>query len=191
MTLNFSVQKLNFCFTFQVWPDAVDWPRILHLLREKYHHDFEGNQCRALLKKVNLLVGLVIEDSEKHPEKDYETHPAKVFIDVLKALDNLVAGCFGKTLCTDYAQRIKVFAESYDECKISITSKVHAIKVHLDLFLDKHKVGLALFSEQAFEAIHSKFLEIWAKYKIKDKSNPNFFNALFRALLDFNGANII
>ena len=132
-----------------------------------------------------------MEDCEKDPVEDHETHPAKVFIDAIKALDSLVAGCFGKKLCLDYAQRIQIFSDSYDKCKISITSKVHCIKAHLEPFLNKHQVGLALFSEQAFEAIHSKFMDTWGKYKIKDKTNPNFFNALLRAVLDFNGANII
>ena len=169
----------------------MDWPKQLHLLRENYHKGFEGNQCRALLKKVEVLEKLVEDDCEKHSEKVMETHPAKVFIDALKALNELVAGCFGKSLCSDYVERIQIFSEKYDQCKISITSKAHAIKSHLKPFLDKHNVGLSLFSEQAFEAIHSKFLQIWAKYKIKDKSNPNFFEALFRAVLDFNGGNIL
>ena len=160
-------------------------------MREDYQQGFEGNQCRQLLKKVAKLEELVNEDCQKHPEKDYETHPAKVFIDALTALDKVVGGCFGKNLCGDYKERIRIFSSSYDKCNISITSKVHAIKAHLEYFLDKHQTGLALFSEQAFEAIHSRFMKTWAKYKIKDKSNPNFFKALLMAVLDFNGANII
>ena len=108
---------------------------MLHLLREKYHHGFEGNQCRALLKKVNVLEVMVKGDCEKDPEKVYETHPAKVFIDTLRALDSLVAGCFGKSLSSDFVQRISIFSDNYDKCEISITSKVHAIKVHLQPFL--------------------------------------------------------
>ena len=161
------------------------------MLREEYHHGFEGNQCRSLLKKVNLLDELVVEDCDKHEEIDFDTHPAKAFIDTFRALDNLVKGCFGKTLCEDYSDRIAKFSENYDLCKISITSKVHAIKAHLGPFLDKHQVGLALFSEQAFEAIHSKFMSIWEKYKIKDKTNPNFFKALLKAVVDFNSINIL
>ena len=130
-------------------------------MREDYHQGFEGNQCRHLLKRVARLEELVNEDFQKYPEKDYETHP------------------------------MRIFSSSYDKCIISITSKVHAIKAHLEYFLDKHQTGLALFSEQAFEAIHSRFMKTWAKYKIKDKTNLNFFKALLMAVLDFNGANIV
>ena len=131
------------------------------------------------------------KDCEADPAKVFNTHPAKVFAEALEALDKLVGGCFGRTLCSDYSQRIKNFSDCYDKCNISVTSKAHIIKAHLEQFLDKHQVGLSVFSEQAFEAIHSKFMKIWSKYKIKDKTNPNFFEALFRAVLDFNGANII
>ena len=160
-------------------------------MREKYFGWFVGNQCRLLLKKVNVLEELIMEDCDKHREKEFESHPAKVFLDVLRALDDLVKGCFGKTLCDDYSDKISKFSDNYDKSKISITSKAHAIKAHLKTFLDKNQVGLALFSEQAFEAIHSKFLSTWEKYKVKDQTNPNFFKALFKAVIDFNSTNMI
>ena len=177
-------------FILQVWPEGVLWPKTLHLLREDYHKGFEGNQCRQLLKSVDKLENIVAQDCD-NTEKVYENHPAKVFIDTFNALNKVVAGCFGKNLSDDYKQRISNFSDNYDKCNISITSKVHAIKAHLEDFLDKNQTGLALFSEQAFEAIHSKFMKTWDKYKIKDKTNPNFPKALFSAVLDFNGANII
>ena len=98
-------------------------------------------------------------ECDNNPDLDYKDHPAKVFIDVLKALDLLlVAGCFGKTLIEDYAAQIQSFSEKHDRCNISITSKVHAVKEHLEPFLNKHKVGLALFSEQALKPSIQSFL---------------------------------
>ena len=73
----------------------MKWPQKLHLLREKYHHGFEGNQCRALLKKVDVLERLVIKDCEIK-QKDIQTHPAKVYIDALLIIwlkDALVKPC--------------------------------------------------------------------------------------------------
>ena len=185
------VTSQNIALYFQVWPAAENWPRQLHLLREKYHHGFEGNQCRALLKKVNVLEQLVVEDCQGSPNKDPSIHPARAYIDALKDFDGVVGGCFGKTLCSDYQERIDKFSKSYDECGASVTSKVHAVKAHLKAFLSKHEVGLAVFSEQAFEAIHSRFLDVWEKYKIKDQSNPNYIKALLRAVLEFNGINLV
>ena len=80
------VTSQNIALYFQVWPAAENWPRQLHLLREKYHHGFEGNQCRALLKKVNVLEQLVVEDCQGDPNKDPSIHPARAYIDALKEL---------------------------------------------------------------------------------------------------------
>lgn len=102
----------------------------------------------------------------------------------------MVAGCFGKSLCDDYSVKIKEFTGSYLDCQISITSKAHIVMAHLEPFLDKHKTGLAVWSEQAFESVHSKFRKVWEKYKVKDKTHPEFFNKLMRAVLDFNGNNV-
>ena len=103
----------------------------------------------------------------------------------------MVTGCFGKTLCSDYGTKIASFTAAYLDCDISITSKAHIIMAHLKPFLDKHQTGLALWSEQAFEAVHSKFRKVWEKYKVKDKTDPKFFENLLKAVLDFNGNNIV
>ena len=94
---------------------AVEWPRKLHILRENYHHGFEGNQCRMLLKKISVLEELVSRECDDNPNLDYEDHPAKVFIDVLKALDLVVAGCFRKTLTEDYAAQIQSSSDKFME----------------------------------------------------------------------------
>ena len=89
-------------------------------------------------------------------------------------MDVLVHGTFSFNLSPDYQQYIKEFTDAYLACNISITPKAHAVMYHLGPFLDKHQVGLSLWSEQAFESVHAKLKLVWKTYCVKDKTRSHY-----------------
>ena len=46
----------------QVWSDAEAWLKSIHLVREKYHGNYEGNECRTILKNTAKLGNMVKDD---------------------------------------------------------------------------------------------------------------------------------
>ena len=88
-----------------------------------------------------------------------------------------------------FEQTICDFKNSYLALGISVTPKVHTVFYHVPTFCRRHQVGLGIFSEQASEAVHSKFQKTWDKYKVS-QLNDSYGSRLLMAVNDFNSSHI-
>ena len=115
---------------------------------------------------------------------------AAPYVLAFKALGDVVEACFGIELHDDFQKKIATFKDAFDALPIkTITPKIHAIFHHVPEFCQEHQIGLGLHSEQASEAVHSKFNDVWKRYKVS-KNNPEYMNQLYRAVAEFNSDRI-
>ena len=71
----------------KVWPQSEDWLKLCNVKEVEYHGGkFEGNDSRALLKKVDQLEGLC------------PSNMVKKTANAFKALNDVVAACYGYEL---------------------------------------------------------------------------------------------
>ena len=125
--VNHMYDKMN-----NVWPGSDAWLKACFVKKEEYHGgQFEGNDCRKLLKKIDLL-------REICPEKHQD------FVRAFSTFNNVVASCYGKTLHENYKRNIAKFKAEYLKLNISVTPKVHAVLYHVAEFCDWKKMGLVL-----------------------------------------------
>ena len=114
----------------------------------------------------------------------------KGFVNVFKAFDQIVQSCYGKTLAEDYKGKISEFKECYTKLGISVTPKVHAVLHHISEFFDIKKMGLAPWSEQTAESIHSDFKKIWSNFIVRDTCNPECGKRLLEAIITYNSQHL-
>jgi hypothetical protein len=160
------------------WPEVERWAVELGISRRHQPaFSFAGNQCRLLLRKLDVLKSL------SPPRKVFK------FIEAFEKLNDVVAACFSHSLHHDYKVKIHQFETVYRTLEISEIVKAHILFRHVPQFLEAKDHGLALYSEQAAESIHYAFWKVWEKYKV-DPNNADFGNRVLRAVLDFNGKNL-
>lgn len=163
----------------QQWGEgkAYEWGMNNGIIRVAYRGgNMEGNQCRKLLLKLNLL--------EKVLPKSLHS-----YLKALKDFDRVRLSCFGQTLQAGYEQSIDDFHKSYLDLKIPVTPKVHALIVHVKQFCKKNNVSLGPYSEQSSESVHADFKEIW-KHNSVDISHPDFGKRLFSSVLKYNSLHV-
>ena len=116
----------------KVWPAVGEsWSEKLHIKREEYHRgQFNGNDCRKLLKNVQLL-------KDCCPEKYGK------FLEAFSGFNEVVTACYGTDLAPDYKQKINHFKSTYRKLGISTTPKVHAVFYHIIEFCQLMKKGLS------------------------------------------------
>ena len=135
---------------------AKDWAFALSLKRPEMHSgEFNGDQCRKLLRNIDKLEDLLNADDTAVPEQQKAFSPLRDF-------ERVRQGCFGNELHYDYKQSINSFETSYLSLGIPVTSKVHAVFDHISQFMDnqansEEQLGLGYRSEQASEAVHTYF----------------------------------
>ena len=168
-----------------VFPQAIQWPQRLHLVKEDYHHQFEGNECFSLLCRTDVLFHIIGEIPEMT-----EKHPAILFANAFKLMGQMVQSCFGKDLKVGWQEHIANFCQAYLQLTISITSKFHIVKDHLTDFCKQHGCGLARFSEKSFEAVHADFAKFWERHQIKDKSSKLYGQRLRQTVKEYNSAHV-
>ena len=153
--------------------DALNWAKVCNVQRIITHgnHGFEGNSCKKLLNKVDLLR----RDSLHCLE----------YVDVLQKFNKVVDACFGVSLNENYKQYVEDFKESYLKLGTPITPKVHAVFFHVTDFCDKNERGLGFYGEQAMESVHHDFNVTWMKYKVSQQ-NPKYGEQLFWAVCEYN-----
>lgn len=154
-----------------------DWIKDCNVKREVTNGGtgFNGNSCRILLKKVDIL-----------REKNLR---CLKYVDTLKKFNDVVESCFGIKLKTDYLEKISIFKKSYLSLQISVTPKVHAVFYHIEDYCSEHKKGLGVDSEQAMESVHHDFKTTWKHYLV-DVKNENYDHNLLRAVCAYNGKHI-
>lgn len=161
----------------KLYPGAAEWPLKLHIKMEDYHGgEFVGNDCRKLLKNVNILNELL---------EDENLIELKCFSKAFETFKEVVDGCFGSTICSNIFQKIENFKEAYLTTKVSITPKAHAIFHHVPEFLEMKGCGLGVYSEQSTETLHSDFKSQWSRFKII-KGHPKYEENLFNCVVDYN-----
>jgi hypothetical protein len=159
------------------WSHAHLWAKACHVERDAIHGgSFNGNSCNILLSKVDILRSMV------------PLHCLK-YVDCFLALKNVVAACYGQSLDENYRHFIASFRTSYMTLGISVTPKVHAIFFHIIDFCESKSVGLARWSEQAMEAVHSDFKPTWEKYKVH-QNHPDYAAKLLRAVRNYNSKHL-
>lgn len=165
-----------------MWPDAESWSKACFLEKDPFHGgSFNGNACRHLLKKTDLLQAMIEADG---------CVMATPYVRAFQALNEVAKACFGMALDDDFEVKIVNFKEAFDSLPIkSVTPKIHAIFHHVPEFCRDHQVALGFHSEQASEAVHSKFTETWIRYKVSS-TNPKYKSQLLRAVAEFNSYRI-
>ncbi len=136
----------------------------------------EGNQCREVLRKAQLLTKDMPTDLKKYGQ-------------ALQDFNLVVEGCFGKSLTPDFYDRINRFGQSFKQLDIQMTPKIHAILHHVPQFCERHGQGLGNFSEQASEAVHSDFKKTWDRFKV-DENRQSYSQQLLQAVVNYNGFHI-
>jgi hypothetical protein len=135
---------------------------------------------------LNSLPRLREEIEEKWDVPQSQKREAEMFVDALKAFDDVRLHTFGYSLLPNWWSSILDFQEAYSKLEISITTKVHIILDHLMPFLEDHKSGLGKFSEQCFESIHYDWLDSWKNYLVKDMKSVSFGQKLLNCGNEFN-----
>ena len=163
----------------KVWPDSYRWLDACHVKKTEYQGGkFEGNDCRKLLKNVQILNELCPQDFYQFPK-------------TLNHFDDVVHSCYGNDLLPDYEMNIAKFKSEFLKLNISVTPKVHAVFYHVEEFCSITKMGLGPWSEQASESVHHEFLKCWDKaYKIKNTDHPLYGQKLLEAIQMFNAQNL-
>ena len=170
---NHMYDELNKC-----WPGSVAWSDACYVKKTEYHGgSFEGNDCRKLLKNINLL-------QERCPEE------FKMFAYAFSLFNDIVVACFGETLAENYKEVIAKFTQAYMQLNISITPKVHAVMFHVEEFCSMTGRGLGPWSEQTSESLHREFTKCWENFLIKDSDNPRYGKRLLEAVNMFNSLNL-
>jgi len=90
------------------FPQVIQWPQKLHLVKEDYHYQFEGNECFTLLCKTDVLFEIIGEAAE-----NTENHPAIPFANAFKLMEQMVQSCFGKDLKVGWQEHITDFCQAY------------------------------------------------------------------------------
>ena len=134
------------------WVEAVKWPAALHIqLSPNHGGQFVGNECRELLKNVDVLQQLA--DTNLVPNIFHMIKAFKIFNLVVKA-------CFGFIIQPDFAERIEIFKRYYLMITgASITPKIHSLLPHQG-FHQPQRIPLGPYSEQTVKTAYQFFINI-------------------------------
>ena len=166
----------------KVWPNLLDWINSLNLVFEPYHgHTLEGNGCSKVLKNLDLLEEII-------PPQFLP------FLQCLKNFRDTLDSCFGYSLDPYYKDVIERFKSSFNQLReafgCSETNKLHIIFNHVEDFIEEVGRPLGEYSEQELESSHSKFAQIWSRFKVKQLKSAAFPPHYLKAVLTFNALHI-
>ena len=160
-----------------VWPQSEEWLKACNVKKSEFHGgQFTGNDCRKLLKSVDKIKN--------------SSAIVKKYCNAFNAFNDVVISCYGDELKEDYISKINTFALAYQDLRINITPKIHAVVYHIKEFCSLTKRGLAPWSEQTGESLHSDFNQTWEKIKVKNIDNPIYGEYLLRAVQRYNGKHV-
>ena len=178
---------------------AKDWSLgMLSLKRPRLHTgQFQGNQCRDLLKNIHKLEQMLMEAGAYNP--------CKPILAAFQAFNEVKKACFGMELHPNYREHIKNFYNAFlnlmDYCKsldikLNVTNKVHAVFAHIHQFLERQKArglnfGLSYWSEQASECVHKDFESLWtgSSYK-RERIHPEYSSHLLNCVVTYNSRHV-
>ena len=67
-----------------------------------------------------------------------------------------------------------------------MTPKLHVMAEHMVQWVDKHGRALGEESEQAVEAVHATFADLWWHFLVKDDKSEIYLVNGLKAILKFN-----
>ena len=76
--------------------------------------------------------------------------------------------------CKDFLEDVK---------ELGLTWKIHIICIHLPQWLERHTVGMSLYSEQCAESTHHDFSKTYKRFK-RDISHPDHGKQLLRSVVE-------
>ena len=167
------------------------WLEPLGVEKSEYHGGtFNGHQIIQVLNSTNRLRMLMNGSNEL-----IEIEGFLVAMDQLNAVRE---ACFGQTLDPDYKDEIRLLADYWLECGLSVTPKAHVLFVHVAHFLDHHNEGstntkgLGYWSEQTGEAVHSDFEKLWvgSAYKRK-RGHPDYERLALKCLVTYASRHVV
>ena len=165
---------------------ANDWSALLGLDRSRhYGGQFNGNQCRTLLKNTQCLKKL-LQNAGAHSV-------GAPILDAFVRLNEVRNSCFRVKLNAKYKIHICRFANAFLALGKSVMPKFHAIFVHVAHFIEKFRhlgKGLGYWSEQASESVHCDFDSLWigSKYK-RAMSHEQYTSQLLKCAVVYNSRN--
>ena len=167
----------------RVWELADLWPEQLSIKPAPYHggHNFNGPACHKLLQNVDQLEVIAQRRSS------FEVQP---FVQAFRDFKAVVHSCFGNELSQDYATQIEQFKKSCINLPITITPKLHIIFQHIPEFIERNKVALGIFSEQALESAHSDYQSFWETRFKRQLFHPEYCEQLLKSVVEYNSKHL-
>ena len=170
---------------------ALQFPKMINAVASDYHSNvFEGNGCREILKKADMMANRKILGDDISPLR------VSKYIRVFKAMDKIVELCFGIKVVgeeSDVVRMLDDLVSSYMDLDISVTLKMHVIFFYLLPALQNPVLkgrGLGIVSGQAGESIHAEFKIFWEKYKIKTLDNPRYGVHFKKAVIEYSSKHL-
>ena len=155
-------------------------------MRRGYHGgSFDGNNANKILSQVDDL-------ADSCPISCIQ------LVEVLRAFDPIVSGCFGDHLDPNFLDLFSNFQsvlvltqESLKNhesgARLNCTWKVHILLVHLPVFLSHFQCGMSRFSEQCGESIHHAMKPSLARYLVSEE-HLSHAEKLLRAVSAFSAS---
>ena len=142
---------------------------------------FEGPQCNKILNSVeNVLKPHLLALGE----------PGKLYYVLLKQFKLLKDCLFGTSLPSNYNEVVSRFkaqlALLHNSLGLPITPQLHVMAEHMVQWVDKHGRALGEESEQAVEAVHATFADLWGHFLVKDDKSEIYLVNGLKAILKFN-----
>ena len=106
----------------------------------------------------------------------------KKVANVFKALNDVLAACYGYELAADYATKIKKFSRAYLDLGIKVPTKVHTVMLHAQQIWALTGRKLEPWSEEASESIHHDFKQTWQRFKKNNTNNELYGEHLLKAV---------
>ena len=171
----------------KIWPEAEKWAAQCHVFVEGRYQQFNGNGCNSLLRDKSLTILESMLPKDEH---------LLGFARALRALSKVVSSCFGYAASPSVKDDIEQFRKLYLKLNITVTPKMHIIFEHVFPYL-QHKAalsedkwtGLAVETEQPFEASHHQFNKRWDLFKV-NRDNKGYKNSFHRAVTCHNSLNV-
>ena len=151
---------------------------------DKQKQQFQGPECKKLLRKLNEL-------------RDYLTEDLHCFVDILDSINLVYKISFQQGVDPNHhkitAQFEKLWTIAMDKFSITMPLKVHIICHHLSDFFTTTGQTLRKVNDQVVEAAHHKvkmFFESRPNYNHQNKETLSSGEATLAGIIHFNSINI-
>ena len=116
--------------------------------------------------------------------------PGVLFLDFFIQFKKFKDTFFGTILPTNFVELAAGFKTKLNLLhtvgKVPITPKLHIMAEHVIQWVEKHGRALGEDSEQAVEASHASFDELWGSFRVNDDSSEAYLVNGKKAILKFN-----